>query len=261
MSAPAPQRTERPDVLGTRVRAAVAGLAAGFLMGGIGARSIMRVSAQIDRSAHGRITEAGEIVGRFTLEGTIGLILFSGIFTGIAVAVLWTLVSGFLPTSPVRRRMAATVTAVALGSRLGIDGRNIDFRILDPAWLQAALFIVLAGATGLVVVAIESRLADRHARSPRTPGLGSWAFLVAGALMGGPLLLSYFSKGSCFCVSTPWVVGVVLLALAAVWVSRFVLELRHQEVPRRLATAGSLLVGAATLTGLWHLGGEIAHFI
>jgi drug/metabolite transporter (DMT)-like permease len=222
----------------------------------------MRVSAQIDRSAHGRITEAGEIVGRFTLEGTLGLVIFSGIFTGIFVAFLWTLVSGFLPAGRARRRLAAGIVAVALGARVGIDGRNIDFRILDPGWLQALLFVVLAGATGIVVVAIEDRLADRSERSPRTPGLGSWLFLGAGVLMGVPLLASsYFSQGACFCVSVPWVVGVFLVALAAVWMVRFVTEVRDIEEPGWVGSIGGILVAAVTVAGLWHLGGEIAHFV
>ena len=70
--------------------AGLAGLIAGFLVGGIGGRLFMRIAgaAAPDR-AQGAGTEAGFTVGEVTAEGTIGLIVFIGIFVGVIGAVVY----------------------------------------------------------------------------------------------------------------------------------------------------------------------------
>ncbi|MEA1902973.1 MAG: hypothetical protein U9N56_05540 [Actinomycetota bacterium] len=97
--------TEQPrdlDVrIGGRVRwVAVRGLAsavAGLLVLGVGGRLVMLASRLLHPDAAGRITENGARIGEFTVEGTIELILFGGLLSGVFAGVIWVLVKEWIP--------------------------------------------------------------------------------------------------------------------------------------------------------------------
>jgi hypothetical protein len=255
----APAQSSHAFAARTATVAALSGGAAGFLFGGIGGRIAMRLSAQIDRDAHGLLTENGEVVGEFTLAGTIAFIVFMGLFGGLIVGFLWTLLAPWLPEGPRARRASAVVIGAALGSRMGIDGSNFDFRILDPPLVQASIFIALAGATGWGVVAIESRLAKRLPQPQAGLSVAYWSTVVVGALMAVPFTMLYFSNEDC-CVRAPWVVGITIIVLEMLWVARLVYRARGRNAPSWLTRAGALNVAAMTIAGFAHLAGEIAHF-
>src|SRR5215203_1761986 len=64
--------------------ALLSGAAAGILAAGAGGRLVMRLLAvTAGADAQGRITEAEEIVGRITVDGTIGFVVFTGLFLGL----------------------------------------------------------------------------------------------------------------------------------------------------------------------------------
>src|SRR5215213_11466994 len=68
--------------------ALLSGAAAGILAAGAGGRLVMRLLAvTAGADAQGRITEAEEVVGRITVDGTIGFVLFTGLFVGLPSAV------------------------------------------------------------------------------------------------------------------------------------------------------------------------------
>jgi hypothetical protein len=53
----------------------ISGALTGFLVGGVGGRIVMRISALVaGDSARGAITDNGDRVGEFTIEGTIELL-------------------------------------------------------------------------------------------------------------------------------------------------------------------------------------------
>ena len=52
------------------------GIAAGFLVGGIANRLIMRILAMVNEEKAGVMTEVGNISGEITAGGTLGLIIF-----------------------------------------------------------------------------------------------------------------------------------------------------------------------------------------
>src|SRR5438132_336198 len=63
--------------------AALSGLASGLVAAGAGGRLVMRLLAvTAGAPAQGRITEAEEVVGRITVGGTIGFIIFVGLLGG-----------------------------------------------------------------------------------------------------------------------------------------------------------------------------------
>jgi hypothetical protein len=101
-----------------------AGVGAGILAAGAGSRLVMRllvVTAGPD--AQGRITEADQVVGRISLDGTLGFIVFTGLFFGAASGAAYLLVRRWLPggraaaTSTVAKRPPLSRRSYRLGGR------------------------------------------------------------------------------------------------------------------------------------------------
>ncbi len=62
--------------------AVVSGLGSGVLLAGAGGRLAMRLlAATAGDAAQGRITEADQVVGKITVGGTIGFMVFTGLFS------------------------------------------------------------------------------------------------------------------------------------------------------------------------------------
>ena len=128
----------------------LAGVAAGVLAAGAGGRLIMRLLAITSSdAAQGRITEAEEVVGAVTLDGTIFLVVFAGVFSGVATVGLWLLLRRWLPS----RRMGALILGVLLlalmSTRLEpLRPDNPDFDLVGPSGLAVATFIYNRPAVG-----------------------------------------------------------------------------------------------------------------
>ena len=74
------------------------GVIAGVTVIGAGGRLVMRLLAvTAGDDAQGRVTEAEEIVGSITLEGTIGFLVFNGIIGGVGAAACYLVVRRILP--------------------------------------------------------------------------------------------------------------------------------------------------------------------
>ena len=103
---------------------------------GAGGRLMMRLLAATSLdSVQGRLTEAEENVGVVTVDGTIGFVLFVGLFGGLVSLGMFVLLRRWLP----ERSVTAGLFAAGIGS--GIFGRssglvnpdNPDFVILSPS--------------------------------------------------------------------------------------------------------------------------------
>src|SRR6266542_2828624 len=79
--------------------AVASGAAAGILAAGAGGRLVMRLLAvTAGADAQGRITEAEEIVGRITVDGTLGFVVFTGLFFGTVSAAGYLLLRRWSPS-------------------------------------------------------------------------------------------------------------------------------------------------------------------
>ena len=126
--------------------AGLAGVFTGILVGGIGGRLFMRLAgAAAPEIAQGRRTEAGFSVGEVTFGGSLGLVIFIGLFTGVVGAILFVV---FLPWMTWARRWRGVLFGVvlfAIGSATSdmMNPDNIDFRILEnPVLLVVAIFLL-----------------------------------------------------------------------------------------------------------------------
>lgn len=167
---------------------ALAGLGAGFVAGGIGARLAMKAVALIaGPAARGAITKNGNRVGAFTTE-TVFLLVF-GTMLGLFGGLLYVAVRPWLPRAGRARGPAFGALLLATCGVAVIEGENFDFHRFGIAPVNIALFAALFVLFGLLVAPLADR-ADRAfpalpSRRPIRPGtLAAYAVLAVGGLLG-----------------------------------------------------------------------------
>jgi hypothetical protein len=144
-----------------------AGLAAGVLAAGAGGRLVMRLLAATSPEAKGSITEASEIVGRITVDGTLGFFVFVGLPAGFLSGALYALVGPLLPPGRVGGVALGALLLVLAGTRLDpLRADNPDFLIVGPAWLAVITFTALGLFQGMLVTALAARMSRHSSLAP-----------------------------------------------------------------------------------------------
>lgn len=135
-------------------------LLSGILVMGAGGRLAMRLlGATGGDAAQGRLTEADEIVGEITVGGTIGFVVFIGVFGGLVTATMWFAVRRFLPSRWLGGLLFGAALLVLLGTRVEpLRPGNEDFDLVGPWWLAIATFTLLALAFGASLAAFSARI-------------------------------------------------------------------------------------------------------
>jgi hypothetical protein len=197
--------------------AMAAGATAGILAAGAGGRLVMRLLAvTAGADAQGRITEAEEIVGRITVDGTIGFVVFTGLFVGLPSAAGYLLLRRWLPAGRAAGLAYGALLLVVAGTRLEPLRRgNPDFDLVGPGWVSVVAFTALVVFHGALVVALAgrfSRAVPLLAAQPRA--IAVYAPLLLLALPGPFVALVLIIVG----------IAVVLVsripAMVAAWRSR-----------------------------------------
>ena len=215
--------------------ALLAGVGAGVPIIGAGGRLAMRLLAvTAGDDAQGRITEADEVVGEITVDGTIGFVTFNGIIGGVAGAVVYLVGRRFLPGG----RAGGIVYGLALLAVFGatidpLRRDNPDFDLVGPGWLSVLVFTAIAVAFGLTLAAMAARLST-WLPLPSTEGRTLVRYLPAAALAA---------------------LGFSVTAIAAVVGAVVVLVTRWRPLVAAVRSpgwvvAGRVLVGVVVLLGL-----------
>jgi hypothetical protein len=188
--------------------ALVAGTSVGMAVIGCGGRLAMRLLAvTAGDDAQRRITEADEVVGRITTEGTVGFVLFTGIFFGLAAGALYLLVRRLLPAGPLGGAVFGLGLLVVAGTVVDpLRDENPDFDIVGPGWLSVTVFTALAIAFGVVLAAVTARLSawlPLIRFEPRVLLRYVPAALLAGLLVF-PVTIALAVVGAVVVVATRW---------------------------------------------------------
>lgn len=138
-------------------RSASAGVLAGLLVGGLGGRVVMRISA-IAADSDGLITEGGNRVGDITVGGTIALVIFGGGLTGAVGGLSLFTIGPWLPRRTAFRAASFAVVLPAITAATIVAAENRDFLFLDPPELNIAMFLLLFAVFGVVAVIIDDVL-------------------------------------------------------------------------------------------------------
>ncbi len=136
------------------------GIAAGVCVMGGGGRLAMRLLAVTGGdAAQGRITEAEEVVGEITVGGTIGFVVFTGIFGGVIAGGSYLLVRRLLPPRWIGGLVFGVGLLVVLGTTVDpLRDENPDFDLVGPGWLAVLVFTAMASAFGVVLAGFMARL-------------------------------------------------------------------------------------------------------
>jgi hypothetical protein len=195
--------------LGRLVRAVgigdLAGLAAGFVAGGLGSRLAMRIAAiAAGPDQRGVLTENENRVGEITLSGTLFL-LFFGTILGLFGGLLYIAVRPWLPRSTRWRGPAFGALLLAVFGFVAIERDNFDFRRFGPALLNIGMFAALFVLFGLVAAPLAER-ADRAfpavppRQRPRLRTFGAYALPGVGAIpsalpIGSAVMVGALGRG------------------------------------------------------------------
>ena len=149
-----------------------AGVGAGLLAAGAGGRLVMRLLAvTAGPGAQGRITEADQVVGRISVDGTLGFIIFTGVLFGAASGAAYLLVRRWLPAGRAGGVAFGALLLVLAGTRLEpLRPGNPDFDLVGPGWLSLVTLAGLVLFHGMLVAALAGRLSRAVpllAREPR----------------------------------------------------------------------------------------------
>ena len=187
---PAPAHTGRPWTARRVGLDLAAGLAAGVLAAGAGGRLVMRLLAVTSPEVAGSVTEAGEIIGEISVDGTLGFIVFAGLPAGAVSGALYALLRPVLPAGRIGGLMLGAVLVVLAGPTIDpLRADNFDFVLVGPGWLSVLAFTALGLFQGLLVAAIAARLSEPVAAPPRLVTAGRIALGVV-VLVALPVFVS-----------------------------------------------------------------------
>ena len=144
-----------------------ASIAAGIVVGGVGARLIMRILAMVNEDNTGVMTGNGNISGEITVGGTLGLIIFVGLVSGVLVGFVYVVIRRWLPGGGLLKGVAfglvllcfAGITPPGLATLFDPD--NVDFALFGPRQLAVGLFLLLFPLYGVVASLFVERF-DRY---------------------------------------------------------------------------------------------------
>ena len=210
------------------------GFWAGLLVTGPAVRLIMRLLAvTAGDAAQGRITEADEVVGSVNVDGTLALIVFGGVATGLLSGVLWVAVHRWLPAGRLGGVAFGGLHLVVAATRIDpLRPNNPDFDLVGPGWLSVVAFGLAAVAHGMAVAA----LVDRHSRAfpPARRSRRAWAAAIA-PLVPAALIVSLVP---------------ILLAISALGLGLAVLVTRSGAVVRAARSRAALVAGRVAMAAL-----------
>jgi len=190
-------------------------------------------------AAQGRITEAREVVGRIGLIGTIELMIFGGMFTGILAGVVYSILRPWLPPKRVGGAVLGLLLLVAAATRLDpLRPRNPDFHLLGHPLTAVVAFSALALFHGMVLTSVAAKLSSTVPLLPSRKAIPAHVpvIVLLLPLLGGigPLL------------GLPILAGIVVLSLTVPRRPKLMSALKS----RRTRIAGRVALAAGGLAFL-----------
>lgn len=233
----------------------IAAFTTGVLVGGVGSRLVMFLSRIIAPSiAVGRLTDGGNRIGEFTLSGTLELVIFVGIFSGLLAAPLYYAAEPWFAWARSGRGLLLGCYLLALGGNLVLQPDSRDFGIVEREILNVAMFVLLYVLFGVTMTWLVSLLGRRLPPARGTVPMSAYAGLaVLGGILMTVVLLGIGSGGCEACASgAPFLaamIGVMSVATIAWWYTRI-----DSDPPRRLE-ATAMLVGHVSFAIILIAGG------
>jgi hypothetical protein len=247
------------EILRDVARGGLAGAIVGVLVAGLGGRLVMRAATILHENTVGATTEAGEVIGNISLNGTLALITFGGLGMGLVAGTIWVIVRPWMPGRGLVRAVVTAVAAIALGTPPLIQRTNVDFVILDHDPVVVGMLVGLVGLVGFSIALVDGAL-DKRLPRPRSELQRSTVAYAALTLLGLflilPAVVSILLNQSEYDapLRAGWALAVVGGCTLTWWVLR---SQGRPEPPRTLRIVGSASLAVAVVlggvTGLPHI--------
>lgn len=248
-----------PAIVREVAAGSLSGIVVGIVVGGLGSRLVMRLSAiAAGSTVQGVTTANGNRVGEITLSGTIALIVFGGLFTGILGGLLYASLRPWLVRFGRWRGLVFGVGLLGLAGSLILDQANSDFVILRPALLNVAMFAALFVIFGITVVPVFDRvLRFLDGESFIAIVLTMIGSVVAAIFLGAGLFATLTTLGS-----NPTPIDLVgLLSLAVVVAGLAARLLSRDRLTPPWAPASYTVLAAAVLAGAAQTYSNVARIL
>lgn len=219
----------------------------------------MLASRFLHPDAIGRFTDNGNRIGEFTVEGTVGLILFGGLFGGLSAGVIWALVKEWIPPKPA----LVGFGVIAVGGFQLIEADNADFVILEQPAPDLILLVGLLFTFGVALHHLDRWLEARLPEATGIKSIGLYSVLVALAL---PIAIRtfglFFSREFCFCGHPPTWTGVFLVMTTLITLWWWISHLRGSHAPSStMRLIGRLSLLLAVIAGAVHLTDQVIRIL
>jgi hypothetical protein len=248
-----------PELVREVAAGSLSGIVVGIIVGGLGSRLVMRLSAIAAGSAvQGVTTSNGNRVGEITFGGTIGLIVFGGVFAGLFGGLLYASLRPWLAPFARWRGLVFGFGALGLAGSLLLDSANSDFIILRPPLLNIAMFAALFPIFGITLAPIF----DRILRALAEGSLISGAFALLGVVVAGLFVGLGLLAGFSALASHPTSVDLITLLLLGMIVAGLAVRAlapRPASPPWGIASYG--LLAAAVLVGAAYTFGSVVRIL
>ena len=213
--------------------AALGGLSAGFLVGGLGGRMamfILRVTS--DASVIGIQSDDDFTIGRISTDSIF--LIGATTLIGTLLAFAYLLVRRWLPEG--QRPLQAALFFGLVGGAAVIKPDGVDFTLLSPLWLAVVLFVALPATYGWLMARIVERLIARpgHLRKARVAGIIGFAVVgffglmtVIIAVVGMVLVLVGRRWPAAAAVTHPvptWIIRFVLMVVAGISLQELLID-------------------------------------
>lgn len=172
--------------------AAIAGVISGVVVGGLLGRVAMRVSGFASGpNMIGVHTSNGNRVGDITFGGTLGLVVFVGVASGLLGGIVYAAIEPWLRRFRPWHGLAYGIALLVTFGFTVLDPFNFDFRRFGPISLNVAMFSALFVLFGVLVAWLFDRLValdGQHAAARVIawlvwPGMGLAVFAAVGAML------------------------------------------------------------------------------
>lgn len=245
----------------------ITGAVTGVVVGGVGGRIVMRISALVaGGSARGAITDNGDRVGDFTIEGTLEL-LANGLIFGVIGSVVWIVSEPWLRRYSHHVGLSFGILLFALAGTEVIVADNRDFAILDPAWFNVLLFGLLFFAYGSLFPVLR-RLNDGMLPGQVDTTTAQNVLYGFVLVLGLPFVVvtfaALFADALCLtCGPSQLLPGIAFTGMAIATVFLRWKQIHQDPVAddRRLVTFGMVSLAATVVLGLIVTIPEIADII
>lgn len=234
-------------------RGGFTGIIVGLVGAGLGGRIVMRLAALLVPASNGALTENGNRIGDITLGGSVGLALF-GLAAGVVAAMIWVVVSPWIPGAGLRRAVLAMPVAVAFGAAGLVEGDNQDFFVLRHDPTVVVLLVALVAVFGLSFALVDAWL-DR--RLPAATGIAGTAYAVVTAVGVLPLplvVITFLTDKQPAVVLT----GGALVVLGVLTLSTWVRRIDDSPTSARLVLAGRITLATAVVIGFARVVPEVS---